>query len=145
MSAARALPDEFTHRTIRLINRGIGISGRTGVGVGNRDWTMPLPTDHMGTGAFRDIPRIIEGVVFVRVTVRPTIDDDGRDILVGIESAWFQSAAQLIPDMSLEYLEAGPEQLGATRPMLISLGGGAGQAGRTEHEDHDRIIGRTRP
>src|SRR5689334_12161699 len=79
-------PQLFLHRSIRLVDGGVGICAGTGIGIRNRDSPKFFPSDH--TRALIPWPcRIGKGIVFVGVAVAPSIYGDGSNISRRIESA----------------------------------------------------------
>src|SRR6516162_6836169 len=71
----RLFMEQFLHGTVCLIDRLIGIRGGRGVGVRNGDASKRLAADLARSLPFRPV-RIPEGVVLVRVSVRPPVDGD---------------------------------------------------------------------
>jgi len=72
---------------MRLINSGIGVRGCARVRIHDRNRTKPLPPNNVRSRILRHTPYIIKRIVFVRISVRPTIHDDCSDVSVSFEAA----------------------------------------------------------
>src|SRR5580704_18643847 len=93
-----------------FVNRLVGESSRTGVGVGYGHSATAPASDNVRPLLWRQI-RIGQRIVGVRVAVWPTIHRNGRDILGGIETVSAQHTSELIANLQLKLLEAGGKQL----------------------------------
>src|ERR1700722_2136583 len=112
----------FSYRAIGLIDCGAGVGERSGVGIGDRNSAERLTPDHARTFVFGPI-RIEEGIVFVRVAVRPATDGDRLDFVRRIEAARRENAAQQAADVALESRKLHTVKLHASGDLLIASGG----------------------
>ena len=110
---------QFGDGAKRLVDRDIGIGGRTGIRVRDRDASKRLPSDFMRRLPGRPLG-IVERVVFVPVPVRPAIDGDGLDVARRVEAAIGQHPRELLANPALERGERRLQQLEATRFVLLS-------------------------
>ena len=91
----------FEKCRVRLWTRG-------GIRVGDRDEPERFARHNTGARvAVGEDPfdRVVQAVVGVRISVRPSIDGDGDDVACGIEPARAQNAYGLLADVALEGLE----------------------------------------
>ncbi len=87
-----------------LIDGRIRISPAPGIGIGNGDAAKWGAAEDMRPLGFRDV-RIEQGIVFGRITMRPSVHGDGRDVAGGVEASSLEGAGQLIAYVALESLE----------------------------------------
>src|SRR5262245_59096061 len=66
---------KFLHGPVRLVDRGIGVGGGACIGVGDGNAAETCTPKHVRRCPFRPV-RIKQRVVFVGVTMRPTVDGD---------------------------------------------------------------------
>jgi len=91
-----------------LVDGGVEVRVPSGVGIGDRNIAERL------TGGVDNLLAFLLGfgqrVWGVRITVRPTIYGDGRDIFVGVEASWSQHSRQIFSDLAFEIFEFSAEQ-----------------------------------
>ena len=95
---------QFFHCAPGLIHGLIGVGSSSRVGICNRDSAKTLAADFARARALRPF-RIEKIIVFVRVSMRPAIHSDGRDIVRWIESAVAKNARELVTNTSFERFE----------------------------------------
>src|SRR5262249_37749064 len=97
---------KFLHGAIRLIDSHVSISGRAGIGVGNGDSSELLSADDIRALRFRPI-RVEERVIFVSITVRPTVDRNPLNIFPGVNPSRAQDTRKLVSRFAFEIFKRG--------------------------------------
>src|ERR1700741_789884 len=104
-----ALSSNFAHRAPGLIDRLVRIRKGSGIGIRNMNAPKRLAPD-----LTRRLPRrpfrIVQRVVFIRISVRPTIDRDSLNVARRVKSSRTQGPAQLLPNVPLKSLKGRCEQ-----------------------------------
>ena len=122
-----------------LIDSYISVGGGAGVGIGNGDAAARFTTDFVRRLA--RIPlRIEERIVFIAITVRPTVNRDGFDVARRIEAAGTEATRELIANVALESFEGRYKQFHAAGFVLFASGK-AGFARSSAHMEEDGFIG----
>ena len=78
-----------------------------------------LPANHAWAVGIRTVQRLEERIIFVGITVRPSVHCDGLDVAGRVESASGQHASELIADVAFEDFKGRGHQLVASCPVLI--------------------------
>src|SRR5208283_2272704 len=100
-----------------------------------------LPSDDARTrGGLGEHPfrRVVEAIVGIGVTVRPSIHGDSNDIARRIEAPRGQNARELISDLELECFKTGCQQLRSADAMLL-LAWEPSRAGRARKTHRNRF------
>ncbi len=97
---------EMRRIDLGLVDSGIDIGVACGIGVGNRDSPERLAADDTRLVFFLPI-RLIDGVVFVRVTVGPAVHGDRFNVPRRVESPRLEYAVEQVPGFALILLELG--------------------------------------
>src|SRR5579871_3669902 len=124
---------------MRLVDCSVRVSGSGSVGICYGDSPEPFACNFDRALACGPLG-IEEIVVFIGVTVRPSVDGYGADIARGVEATGAEDAAKLITDISLEGLERSGKQITSADFVLIALGQ-AGIAGSALHAHKNRLVG----
>src|SRR5271157_4057676 len=90
-----------------------------GVRVRDLDSSEGLPSNHTRTFGRRPVDRLEQFVVFVAISVRPTIHRDRLNVASGIEAARCEYAAKLISYLTLEGFEFCADELPPSCPVLV--------------------------
>src|SRR5712675_1085037 len=133
---------QLRHRSMRLVNRLVCVSASPRVRICNGYASETLPSDHPRL-LFLFPVRIKQWVRCERIAMRPTVYCDALNVASRIESSSTQHPRQLIPDVALERLEGRLHKFHATSAMLIAWRK-SWPAWRTQHEQHNRLLGITR-
>lgn len=123
---------------IGLVNCCVRIGTGGSIGIRDRDSSKLLSPDHARVLFGRPLS-IKQGIVFVGVSVRPTIHRDCGDIAGGIEAYWREHAIQLLTDIPLKIRKGSANQFVSAHPVLLA----AGQARFTwspQHEEHHGLV-----
>ncbi len=132
---------QVTDGAVRLLDGDVGVRAHAGIRVGDGDAAEFLAGDQVRRviGVVADVA---QRVVFRRVTVRPAVDRDALDVVLGIEAALVQCAAELVADIALERFERRCQHLRAPGLVLLALGEPR-LRGRAGHADEDWLVRRT--
>ena len=110
-----------------MIDGYIGVGGGARVGIGDGDTAVGFTTDFVRRLA--GIPlRIEERIVFVAITVRPTVNRDGFDVARRIETTGTETTRELIANAVASCRE-NPKLyvcatgLFASLPLIVMFGG----------------------
>src|SRR5258708_2564061 len=133
---------QLRHRSMRLVNRLVCVSASPSVRICNGYASETFPSDHPRL-LFLFPVRIKQWVRRERIAMRPTVHCDAFNVASCIESSSTQHPRQLIPDVALERLEGRLHKFHATSAMLIAWRK-SWPAWRTQHEQHNRLLGITR-
>src|SRR5712672_309399 len=133
---------QFRYRSMRLVNRLVCVSASSRVRICNRYASEALPTAHPRLLFLFPI-RIKQWVRRERIAMRPTIHCDALNVASRVESSSTQHPRQLIPDVALERFKGRLHKVHATSAMLVAWRE-AWPAWRTQHEQHNRLLGITR-
>src|SRR5580698_1976671 len=133
------LPLQLLHRPISLIDGAIGVSICTSVRIRDRQAPKRLAC-HL-TRRFRTVePELVEQrIVFISISMRPTIHRDLQDVMRRIKSTWTKYPKQLLANIALEGFECRAVKLHASQPVLIACGM-SWLAGSLHHVHDDRFI-----
>src|ERR1700693_602096 len=134
---------DLPHRSPCLIDGLVCVGVSTSVGVSDGDAPVGLARYFAGSLSSLQPKRIEQRVVFVGVTVGPTIDRNGRDVACGIEAAGTQCARQLLADVAFHGLEAGGVKLHAARDVLLARRMSRAARG-LHHVNNDGLVWGTR-
>ena len=115
-------PSDLAHRAIALVDRNVGVGVAVCVRVSNVNSSKRLPANYAWALGIRPVERFEERVVFVGVSVRPTVYGDGLDVLCRIESSAGKHAAKLVADVALEDIEGRTQQFPSSRLILFLTG-----------------------
>src|SRR5450631_4263723 len=107
----------FLDGAISLVNRCVRVGERFSVGIRDGNSAEWLSADNAGLFILRPI-RIVKRIVFVGVTVRPTIDGNRLNIARWIEAARPEHRAQLLTDVAFGGGERRGVQLHAPNSLL---------------------------
>src|SRR5262249_30002360 len=102
-----------------LVDRIICVGMPIGVGVCDLDAAEGLASDHTRALILGTIHGFEQAVVFVGVSVWPTIDSDRLNIARWIEATAREHASELFPNILLEGLEFCRDQFIAAGTVLI--------------------------
>jgi hypothetical protein len=95
----------FVYGAIRLVDCRVGIGIRRGIGVGDRDTAKRLPCDDVGWLASLKPEQIRQRVILIGVSMWPTVDGDGENVVRRVEATIAQNTRQLLADAALDGLE----------------------------------------
>ena len=115
----------FSNSPIAFVDRRVCVRRRSRIGVRDRDTTETLTANDAGAVVIleqRPFDRVVQRVIRVCISMRPTVYRDRFDIPRRIESSTGKRASDLIPDIVLERLEGSLQKIPATAAMLFLLG-----------------------
>src|SRR5258707_3624750 len=133
---------QLRHRSMRLVNRLVCVSASSRVRICNGYASEMFPSDNPRL-LFLFPVRIKQWIRCKRIAMRPTVHCDAFNVASLIESSSTQHPRQLIPDVALERFEGRLHKFHATSAMLIAWRK-SWPAWRTQHEQHNRLLGISR-
>src|SRR5258706_7825872 len=92
---------QLSHRPPGLIDSLICVGVSSRIGVGDSDSPKSFPRHFTRSLAALQPERIEQRVIFIRVTMRPAIHSDRRDVARWIEPSRSQRSSQLFADLAL--------------------------------------------
>src|SRR5271170_4079104 len=126
------------HCPTALIDGLVGVSSRSGVGIGDGNPPVAPARNIAGAFAFRPI-WVPQRVVLVGITVRPAVDGNRFDVSCGIESACTEHTLQLVTDVPLKCFKGSGQQFVMSRTLLLA-GGQPRLAGSAQHSHQYRLF-----
>ena len=122
-----------------LIDGYIGVGGGARVGIGDGDTAVGFTADFVRRLSGRPL-RIEERVIFIAVTVRPTVNRDGFDVASRIETTGTEATRELIANVALESFERRYKQFQSAGFVLFASRKARFTGGST-HMEEDGFIG----
>ena len=104
----------FSNSPIAFVDRRVRVRCRSRIGVGDRYTTETLTANDAGAVVIleqRPFDRVVQRVIRVCISMRPTVYRDRFDIPRRIEASTGKRATDLIPDIVLERLEGSLQKL----------------------------------
>src|SRR3989440_6481691 len=121
-----------------LIDGDIRVRAGAGIGICDGNLAERFPADDPGLLLL--FPSGIEQRIRRKgIAMRPAIHRDAFDVLRRVETSSTEHAAQLVPDVSLEFRKRRLQQFGASGAVLVPLRK-SGFAGSTQHEENRRLL-----
>src|SRR3979490_732069 len=123
-----------------LVDSAIGISVRAGIRVSDGQASKWLARNFARRYSTFQPEFIKQGVVFIRIAMRPAINRDLHDVASRVETTQPQNSQKLLPNIALESLKSRAVELNAAELMLFPSRT-SWLAGRFHHGKHDRLLG----
>src|SRR4029077_19920092 len=113
---------QFANGAIGLIDSGVRLGARAGVGIGDRNSAEGLPPNDPRLLPFFPvwIEESVRPIIFVSVTVRPTIHSDGLNVPRRIEARSAKHPSELITNIAFKFRKWGLHQLISPRAILLA-------------------------
>src|SRR4051794_16110999 len=111
---------KFMDGAMRLIDSRIGIGVGASIGICYRNAAEWLSRCHARLLAAFQPELIPKRIVFVGISVRPTVHCDGRDVSRGIEAALAKRSRELITDIAFKRFEGCVVKVEASGAMLLA-------------------------